>query len=94
MLEFMGGGREFLYIVFVMCGMADLLCAKGKVVATDSVVFYRCSTYFPFGLFKMRNQYTRIFISSAILRAFKTRDSYVLYRVQSSRRSRKLKTSS
>jgi hypothetical protein len=55
MLGFMYAGREFLYLVFVMCGMADLLCAKGKGEATDSVVFYRCSTYFPFGLFKMRN---------------------------------------
>lgn len=39
-----------MYLVLVMCGMADLLYTKGKGGATDSVVFYRCSTYFPFGL--------------------------------------------
>ena len=50
MWRFMCIGREFLYLVFVMCGMADFLYAKGKGEATDRVVFYRCSTYFPFGL--------------------------------------------
>lgn len=30
MWKFIGGGREFLYLVLVMCGMADLLYAKGK----------------------------------------------------------------
>ena len=95
MWGFMCRRRGFLYPVFVMCGMAAFLdVPKKKMETADSVVFYRCSTYFSFWLIKRSNQYTRIFISSDILRAFKTRDSYVLYRVQSSRRSRKLKTSS
>lgn len=31
MWGFVGGGREFLCLVLVICGMADFLYAKGKV---------------------------------------------------------------
>lgn len=53
MWGFMCRRRGFLYPVFVMCGMAAFLdVPKKKVETADSVVFYRCSTYFPFGLLR------------------------------------------